>query len=339
MKDSVTTKALWAGIDIGGTKTAVVVSSSPPEVLSRVEFATSPAGGYEPAISRIKSSLHQILEELGASAEALVAIGVSCGGPLDLQNGLILAPPNLQTWIDVPIVAILSSEFLCPVRLENDANAGALAEHRFGAGRGARNIVFLTMGTGLGAGIIIDDRIYRGTNGMAGEVGHIRLTANGPMGYQKQGSAEGWASGAGLAQIAVNALASARQEGEASVLLNFTTSHRITARDVGLAAEEGDALALRIVSQCGEKLGLAMAILVDILNPERIIIGGLASRLGDLLLEPARKSLAREALQNALAVCRVVPASLGESIGDAAALGVALEAAAQSSLVLETPSA
>lgn len=316
---------LWAGVDIGGTKTAVVVSLDPPRVLKRAEFATMPVNGPQPAIDQIKSALRTMLSEPGAAGAHLAGIGVSCGNPLDAQRGVIQAPPNLSTWVDVPIVKILGDEFGCPVHLENDANAGAVAEHRFGAGKGARNIVFLTMGTGFGAGIILDGRIYQGTNGYAGEIGHVRLTPDGPVGYHKAGSAEGWVSGGGLAQWAAAAIDAARNAGESSLLLHLVS---LTARDISMAAEKGDALAERIITQCGEKLGHALAILVDILNPERIVIGGLAMRLGERLLEPARRTLAQEALAQSVAVCKVVPAALGESIGDVAALCIAMDASA-----------
>ena len=322
-------KELWAGVDIGGTKTGVVLSANPPEVLARIQFPTLPAKGPEPAIDQIKSALRAALSDLGKRRESLAGIGVSCGGPLDSTLGIIQAPPNLSTWIDVPIVEILAREFGCPVYLENDANAGALAEYRFGAGKGSHNMIFLTMGTGFGAGIILGDRIYQGTNGMAGEIGHVRLTPDGPIGYHKAGSAEGWISGGGVAQWASVAVRQARKKGESSRLLEFPHDHQITAKDVGLAAAKGDALARRIVTQCGEKLGAALAILVDVLNPERIVIGGLAMRLGDLLLEPARRMLAQEALPPSVAVCQIVPAALGESIGDVAALCIAMDAGKQ----------
>ncbi len=320
---------LWAGVDIGGTKTAIVVSSDPPHVLKRIEFATQPANGPQPAIAQIKAGLHAMLEDLGAAGESLAGIGVSCGNPMDAPRGIIQAPPNLPTWIDVPIVSILRDEFACPVTLENDANAGAMAEHRFGAGKGARNLVFLTMGTGFGAGLILDGRVYQGTNGYAGEIGHVRLTPEGPVGYHKAGSAEGWVSGGGVAQWAAAEIDAARTAGERSLLLDHPPGYQVTARDIGLAAEQQDALACRIVTRLGEKLGQALAILVDILNPERIVIGGLAMRLGERLLEPARRALAQEALPQCAAVCRVVQASLGESIGDVAALCIAIDAAAQ----------
>lgn len=320
---------IWVGVDIGGTKTAVVVSRRPPEVLSRIEFATSPAKGPKQAIDQILAALRRMLAELKTGPESLCGIGVSCGGPLDPHAGVIQAPPNLPTWIDIPIVEILNREFGAPVLLENDANAGALAEHRYGAGQGTRNMIFLTMGTGLGAGLILDKKLYSGSSDMAGEIGHVRLTRTGPVGYHKAGSVEGWASGGGMAQIAGTMLNAARKRGRSSVLHSLPRGRKATAKDVGLAAAKGDAVARSIVAACGKKLGLVLAILVDILNPDRIVIGGLAMRLGATLLEPALESLRREALAPALAACTVVPATLGESIGDVAALCIAMDAGNQ----------
>ncbi len=320
---------LWVGVDIGGTKTAVVVSCKPPEVIARIEFATLPEKGPQQAIHQILAGLHKMLAQLKVGPESLRGIGISCGGPLDPHTGVIQAPPNLPTWIDIPIVEIIKKEFGCPVLLQNDANAGALAEHRYGAGQGTRNMVFLTMGTGLGAGIIIDKRLYSGSSEMAGEIGHVRLTRTGPVGYNKAGSVEGWASGGGIAQVAQAMLKSARKRGHRSLLLDLQKERNVTARDVGIAASQGDAVARSIVTAAGKKLGLALAILVDILNPDRIVIGGLAMRLDDMVLEPARKVLRKEALAQALAVCTVVPALLDESIGDVASLCIAMDAGAQ----------
>jgi glucokinase len=325
-------RKVWAGVDIGGTKTAVVLSLTPPEILSRIEFATEPERGPKPAVARIKVSLHAMLAAQGLTPASLRAIGVSCGGPLDRNTGVVQAPPNLSTWIDVPIVDILAGEFACPTRLENDANAGALAEHRFGAGQGLHNIVFLTMGTGFGAGIVLNDRLYCGTTDSAGEIGHVRLTRTGPVGFHKAGSAEGWASGGGMAQIAASALRTARRTGRKTILLDDREAHSVTAREVGVAALAGDAVARRIVTTSGKKLGMALAILVDLLNPECIAIGGLAMRLGELILAPARAVLAKEALQPAVAACRVVPAMLGERIGDVAALCIAMDAVSEAAV-------
>jgi len=319
--------ANWlVGVDIGGTKTAIVVSQSPPEIAGRMEFATAPEHGPEHAIQSIKSAIRELLAAQNAAPEGIAGIGVSCGSPLDPVAGVIQSPPNLATWIDVPIVEILSREFSCRVSLENDANAGAIAEHRYGAGRGSQHMVFLTMGTGLGAGIIANGRLYRGANDSAGEIGHVRLTRTGPVGYRKAGSVEGWASGGGMAQVAERELEAARRRGQHSILMDRPDG-QVSARDVLHAAQAGDKLALRIIAICGRKLGETLGILVDVLNPERIVIGGLAMRFGELVLAPARKWMRKEALAHAAAVCKVVPAELDERIGDVAALCLAQEAA------------
>jgi glucokinase len=313
-------KRIWAGVDIGGTKTAMVLSASLPLVLGRKEFPTLPAEGPARALQLIQTGVRELLGEQGLTYKALHGIGVSCGGPLDRVAGVIQSPPNLPTWVDVPIKSILEEEFEIGCRVENDANAGAAAEHRFGAGRGCQNMVFLTMGTGLGGGIITDGRLYHGARDLAGEIGHVRLTRRGPIGHNKAGSVEGWASGGAMTQLAQYYLGATIKRGKETTLTKRLQSNEaITARDIGLAAQQGDALAKQIVRSTGRKLGEALAILVDILNPDRIVIGGLAVRLGDLVLAPARDVVKREALDS----CQIVPAALGEHIGDVAALCVA----------------
>ena len=315
----------WAGVDIGGTKTAVALSARPPEVISRRVIPTLPAEGPERVLASIRNNIAEMLAAAGARPEALAGIGVSCGSPLDRIAGVIQAPPNLPTWVDVPITSILSREFVCPCRLENDANAGAVAEHRYGAGQGVDHMVFLTLGTGLGAGIIANGQLYHGASDSAGEIGHVRLTRKGPVGYHKAGSVEGWASGGGIAQIAERLVARASVKGVNTVLAEQRCEGGgLSARDVGLAAQAGDPLAKRILRIAGHRLGETLAILVDVLNPQRIVIGGIALRLGDMLLEPARQAMRREALPHAADVCEVVPAALYESIGDVAALCVAM---------------
>ncbi|HEX5413668.1 MAG TPA: ROK family protein [Terriglobia bacterium] len=315
-------KNALVGVDIGGTKSAVVISLEAPSVLDRIEFPTKPVQGPEPALRLIKTGIRDLLAKHRLKP---ARIGVSCGGPLDHIRGVIQAPPNLPTWVDVPIKAMLESEFAVTCRVENDANAGAVAEHRFGAGRGCRYMIFLTMGTGLGAGIIIDGLLYHGTNDFAGEIGHIRLTRSGPVGYHKAGSVEGWASGGAMPQIAARAVKAALKRSQSTTLGELLRKGKpITARDVALAARKGDAVAASILRSTGKRLGAVLAILVDILNPERIVIGGLAMRLGDTLLGPAREVLLCEALPYSTAVCQTVPAQLGERIGDVAALCVAV---------------
>jgi glucokinase len=320
-----TASKVWIGVDIGGTKTAVILCSEPPAILKRVAFPTLPERGPDHALALIRQTIHQMIQKHQLRPEQIEAIGISCGGPLDRKRGVIQSPPNLPTWTDVPIVDVMKKEFGVECRLENDANAGAVAEHRFGAGKGVQNMIFLTMGTGLGAGIIIGGRLYHGSSDMAGEIGHVRLTASGPIGYNKAGSVEGWASGGGMAQAATKRVVAAMEKGEVTSLVGQLATNRIlTAKDVADAARQGDQLAREIVCDTGTRLGEALAILVDLLNPELIVIGGIAMRMGESLMVPARAAMGREALPASAEVCRVVPAALGERIGDIAAACVAM---------------
>jgi len=306
---------VFLGVDVGGTKTAVILSARPPEALGRIEFATSPELGPERALQLIVESARSLLaqHELGVAA-----VGVSCGSPLDRVKGVIQAPPNLPTWVDVDIRSFLQEAFDAPCQVENDANAGAVAEHRFGAGVGADHMVFLTLGTGLGAGIIANGGLYLGARGDAGEIGHVRLSPTGPVGYHKAGSIEGWSSGGGIALLAASVLA---RTGWASSL---RAVENVTARDVGLAAQAGDAVARSILRRSGERLGQTLAMLIDVLNPQRIVLGGLAWRMGEPFMAPMRRVMEREALPQTLRACEVVPAALGEKIGDVAAMCVAM---------------
>lgn len=316
---------VWIGVDIGGTKTAVVLCCEPPAILKRVAFPTLPEHGPDHALTLIRQTIHQMIQTYELRPGQFEAIGISCGGPLDRKRGVIQSPPNLPTWNDVPIVDVLKAEFNVECRLENDANAGAVAEHRFGAGQGVQNMIFLTMGTGLGAGIIIGGRLYHGSSDMAGEIGHVRLTASGPVGYNKAGSVEGWASGGGMAQAATKRVVYAMEKGEVtSLVAQLATNRILTAKDVADAAQQGDELARQIVCSTGTRLGEALAVLVDVLNPELIVIGGIAMRMGESLLTPARFAMKREALPAAAEACRIVPAALGEHIGDIAAACVAM---------------
>jgi glucokinase len=306
---------VFLGVDVGGTKTAVILSARPPESLGRMEFATSPELGPERALQLIVEAGRSLLAQHGLGVQA---IGVSCGSPLDRVKGVIQAPPNLPTWIDVDIRSFLARAFDAPCQVENDANAGAVAEHRFGAGVGADHMVFLTLGTGLGAGIIANGHLYLGANGDAGEIGHVRLSPTGPVGYHKAGSIEGWSSGGGIAQLAAQVLA---RPGRSSRL---RAVENVTARDVGMAAQAGDAVARSILRRSGERLGQTLAMLMDVLNPQRIVLGGLAWRMGEPFMAPMRRVMEREALPQTLRACEVVPAALGEKIGDVSAMCVAM---------------
>jgi glucokinase len=297
------------GLDIGGTKTAVIVGTERGEILSRLQFATAPERGFEKVFGELSATITQAISN---APKPVRAISVSVGGPLDILKGVIQSPPNLPGWNNIPLKDLLRKRFSFPVYVEHDGNAGALAEFYFGAGRGYRNIVFLTMGTGLGAGLILDGRVYRGTTDTAGELGHIRIAEDGPLCYGKSGSLEGYGSGTGMAKLA-------------RLMFPSLWNDSATVSDVYSALKKGSSEAQQVFEKAGFYLGRGFAMIADLINPERIILGGLGIRIGDAFLPSAERVFRQEALPQSSAACSIVPAQLGEAIGDVASLCAALD--------------
>ena len=313
------------GVDIGGTKCAVTLGLPQGDDILIKDKSRFPTTDVDGTIEAIKANIRIVLERNGLGADGIGAIGISCGGPLDSATGVVMSPPNLPGWDNIPIVKILSEEFGAPAAVHNDANACALAEWRFGAGKGTRNMVFMTFGTGLGAGLILDGRLYTGTNDNAGELGHIRLEEYGPVGYGKSGSFEGFCSGSGIEQLARSLAKERMQMGGKVSWCPDGNLEAVTAKTVALAAREGDSLAKKVYEISARHLGKGLAIAIDILNPELIVIGSIYARNEDMFKPLMDAVLAEEALPLARKVCKVVPAALGESIGDYAALSIATD--------------
>lgn len=299
------------GLDIGGTKIACVEGSRDGHILQRFEIATKVP---QPFAQTLPSVLEMIRRQMTLSNDAgrdVVALSVSVGGPLHIREGVLRDPPHLPGWHNVRLKERLAKAFPgLPVHVEHDGNAGALAEFHFGAGRarlGLEHLIFLTFGTGLGGGFIINGRILHGATDTAGEIGHWRLSDEGPEGYGKRGSWEGFASGAGLVQLA--SLRCPRRWRSATSIAELVDA---------MLANDADALA--VAREAGEWLGRGLALLIDALNPQLIVLGSLAAVLGDRVLEPARRVVAEEALPQAVAACEIVPAVLGKRVGDVAAL-------------------
>ena len=304
------------GLDIGGTKCAITVGEIEGDDIKIVHREEFPTAGltWQQVLGEFAARIRNLqVSSLIPHSSSLSSIGISCGGPLDSQKGLILSPPNLPGWDEVPIVKYFEDEFHVPVHVQNDANACAYAEWKYGAGKGTRNMVFMTFGTGLGAGIIIDGRLYSGTNDNAGEIGHIRLAPTGPVGYNKEGSAEGFCSGAGMAKLA---RIRAQEQG-------VTLPDDFSAKELFRRVDAGDAFCTAVFRESAEKLATILAYTIDILNPEVISLGGVFMRQAERFMKIVEPILEREALSLSRKVCRVVPAGLGESIGDYAALAVA----------------
>lgn len=310
------------GYDIGGTKCAVILGKIDRDQISVVDksvYLTAEAGAPQACIDRFCAEAETLLKKHPEVCPA--AVGISCGGPLDSKRGIIMSPPNLPGWDNIPICQILQERFSIPVRLCNDADACAIAEWKFGAGRGVENMAFLTFGTGLGAGLILNGKLYSGACGMAGECGHMRLAENGPYGYGKYGSFEGFCSGGGIARMG-------RAYAEKNLPLSWCPTVEdlddITAKKIADAAFAGDESARMIYAESGKKLGYGLAVLIDILNLERIVIGSVFQRSESLLRPSMEAVLEEEALPLNLKCCEIVPAELGDSIGDIAALSVSL---------------
>ncbi len=310
------------GFDIGGTKCAAVIADWDGERVkilhkSRIDTDTS-------------VTPYEMLDRLMAAADEIIdhkpdAIGISCGGPLDSKAGVILSPPNLPGWDEVHIVKIIEEHYGVKPKLQNDANASAVAEWKFGAGRGADNVIFLTFGTGLGAGLILNGRLYEGANGNAGEVGHIRLSDDGPIGFGKAGSFEGYCSGGGISRLGWKMALDETKNGNAPMYYSEGMKPSdVTARTIADAAMKGDPTALEVYRISGKRLGEGLSILVDVLNPDKIVIGSVFARSGELLIGAMKEVLEREALSASLYVCEIVAAELGEAIGDYAAVATAL---------------
>ena len=279
------------GIDIGGTKTAFIIGDAQGRVLSRQEVPTKQYSGWQ-----------DLMEALVPKQGHPLAVGVSCGSPLDSKLGMVLSPPNLPGWDEVPITDWLSQRLGVPAYLENDANACALAEWRYGAGQGTHSMIYLTFGTGFGAGLILDGRLYRGQHGMSGEIGHVRYSRSGPVGYGKAGSYEGFCSGGGIAQMA-----------------------GMTARETVERADAGDKATIAVLRRSARALGSACALLIDLFNPQRIVIGSVFARAERWFRPDMERIISCEALPGSVAGCDVVAAQLGDAVGDLAALSVGID--------------
>lgn len=315
------------GVDIGGTKCVVSLGEARADGSVQVLHRCETRATAEAAPMQMLEALAQDIRHCKtiAGADGPKAIGISCGGPLDSRRGRILSPPNLPGWDDIPITSFFEEKIGLPAWICNDANACALAEWKMGAGRGCRNMVFMTFGTGLGAGLILDGRLYEGTSDMAGELGHIRLASFGPVGYGKMGSFEGFCSGGGIAQLAQTIIREELQQGRKPALCPSPEElSAMTAEKVGKAAKCGDELAQKILNQVGRQLGVGLSVVIDLLNPERIVIGGVFARCCNEIWPAAAAVIESEALPQASSVCSVVPCGLGEAVGDVAALMVAV---------------
>ncbi|MBI4187471.1 MAG: ROK family protein [Chloroflexi bacterium] len=312
-------------VDIGGTNIRVAIVSAAGQVVARESRPTLADEGPQAVIERILSAIAGLLDRGGLEPAQLDGISIAAAGAVDARRGVITASPNLPGWHDVPLQSVIREKFRADTFLTNDANAAALGEHRFGAGRGTSNLVYITVSTGIGGGIIIGGKLYSGSWGSAGEVGHMTIDADGPRcGCGNDGCLEALASGTAVAREAIARI----RQGQASCLADMVKGEvaNITAREVEQAARGGDSLASEVILRAATYLGIGVANLINIFDPEMIVIGGGMSRMGDMLFGPVRRTVSKRAYTAAAGAVRIIPSELGD---DAGVIGAAVFAAEQ----------
>jgi glucokinase len=312
--------AIYGAVDLGGSKVLSLVATPDGEVLARDRRPTLAPEGPEAVLRQIEDSLRAAVAEAGLTLAELRAVGIASPGPLDVRTGVVSHPPNLPGWGELPLRRLMEERLGLPVAVDNDATAAAVGEHAFGAGRGARHMVFVTVGTGIGGGIICDGRPYRGKSGAAGELGHIVVQTDGPpCGCGNRGCVEALASGTAIARRARELLAA----GRAAALARLTAGgEQPTAELVHRAALDGDEDCRALLSEAGRYLGVALASYANALDPELIVLGGGVLQAGEMLLAPAREALFTLTLPQIRRDLRLELGALGASAG---ALGMVAE--------------
>ena len=302
--------ALYAGIDLGGTKIAVVIADESGEPRGSARSETEAQQGPERVIRRIVDATASACADAGITTDALAGAGVAAPGPIDRNEGVITDPPNLPGWHNVPLARELTARLGVQAVLENDANCGALGEHAYGAGRGYRDMIYITLSTGVGGGIVINNEIYAGATGAAGEIGHIGVAPDGPLcGAGHVGCLEAFSSGTAIA-------ARAQEMIDAGMLPRTARMAErnppLSAEDVYLAGQQGEAEAAAIVERAGRYLGIGLASVINAFNPQCIVLGGGLVNMGDALLGPAVETARVRTFTQSFSDVRIVEWELGE---------------------------
>lgn len=305
-------KSIVCGVDLGGTKINSGLIDDEGNILYSVKIPTEGKMGPDHVISNIKKSICKVLNENGLRLDDILGIGIGSPGPLDSEGGIVECPPNLPGWIDIPLVHILSQEFDTNIKLNNDANVAALAEHLFGAGKGIDDLVYMTISTGIGGGAILDGKLYNGSNSNAAEIGHHSINFNGPRWCNcgNPGCLESYASGTSLVKFAKKSI----EEGIATTLSTIP-SDKLKAEDIFNAAKGKDELAMKLIDNEAFYLGVGIVNIMAFYNPRRIIIGGGLSSQWDVLYGKIVKTVDERALKPNRRICDIVKAKLGGDVG------------------------
>lgn len=308
------------GIDVGGTKIAACLMDEEGKMPGRATFPTLASEGPKAVIGRIKQSFFEVLKQGQIEQNQVAALGIGMPGPLDTKKGIVKNTPNLPGWIDIPLLQILKSEINLPMVLENDANAAALGENLYGAGKGIDNFVYITISTGIGGGVVLNGRLFKGQDGNAAEIGHMTINFDGPRcGCGNQGCWEAYASGTALARFAREKIAA----GEATKIKELTGEENIKAEHVFAAAKKGDKFALELIEKEGFYLGVGLANVVNAYNPKRIAIGGGLTHEWNMFYDRMMQVMRERALGASIEGLEVVKAALSKDVGVIGAAAVA----------------
>ncbi len=300
------------GIDVGGTNVKIALVNDKGGIVYSNSIPTRAEMGYEYTVNSMKDAIRELLKETNTQAKDIEGMGFGFPGQIDCQNGVVRLAPNIPGWVDVPIAKIMEDEFGIPTRVDNDVRCAALGELNFGAGQGCENLICITVGTGIGSGLIVNGKLVRGASNAAGEIGHIKLDiTGGPLcGCGDRGCLEAFASGPSIVAMAEEYI-----KGGKSTKYRELANPDITPYVVSVAAQQGDAVAKRIFTIVGEYIGVGLASVVNLLNPEKIIIGGGVAAAGDILMNPIKETLVKRAMPISGAAVEVVPAQLGNTAG------------------------
>lgn len=304
---------LYGAIDLGGTKLRSIVADGSGRVLGDDIRLSRTEEGLEAILGRMVECLDTSLAKAGVERAQLRGLGIASPGAVDSARGIVPEAPQLPGWQDVPLVRLMEERVGVPARLENDAGAAALGEHRYGAGRGSRYMLYITVSTGIGGGIIIDGEMYSGKSGAAGELGHVVIDMNGPpCGCGGRGCLEALASGTAIGRKGEELA----ESGDSPILARLCREEgRVTAETMQRAAEMGDTASREAFREAGHYFGVALASFVNIFDPEVIVIGGGVAKAGDLLLEQARTTMQALAMAQPLKGVRLVVSELGDFVG------------------------
>ena len=301
------------GVDIGGTNIKIALVDFDGKIIYSNTTPTRAEMGYEAGINNIKQAIKDLAQETKMDLKSIEAIGFGLPGQIDYKAGIVKNLPNIPGWVNVPLAKIIEEEFSIPTRLDNDVRCAALGELNFGAGKGCENLICITVGTGIGSGIILNGKLVRGASNAAGEIGHIKMTMNdGPLcGCGDYGCFEAYASGPAIVTMAKEYISG----GKSAKYKEMATDGIISPYIVAQAALQGDAVSIQIFKQMGKIIGLGLSSVINLLNPEKIIIGGGVADAGDILLDPIKQTIKERTMPIQAQAVEIVPAQLANTAG------------------------